>query len=295
MTVIYETEADLIEPVGEGEGELSPVPAVSAVASCVGLDLGDDIASLGVRLREQLDQGYLWYQRYRNERDGNTYDEDDVLRCMKHGASSHVDWNDLSMVSEVDAEEGALLWQRIRADAARDLRSGHRAARSCEVEEDGPMQRAQFLEVRRAFIESWQPHGGLEVILIDQMTEAYTQQLHWTAEFSKRSRESASFDAEEARSRRNSEREGFRWGSWTPPRQKEADAIAAAFEMADKWNRIFLRVLRQLRDLRRYTPPVIINNGGQINVGQQQVNTAKPVALATPKRRKRRASSPVNS
>jgi hypothetical protein len=38
---------------------------------------------------------------------------------------------------------------------------------------------------------------------------------------------------------------------------------------------MFLRTLRQMRDLRRYTPPVIVNNGGQVNVaanGGQQVN-----------------------
>jgi hypothetical protein len=33
-----------------------------------------------------------------------------------------------------------------------------------------------------------------------------------------------------------------------------------------KYNRQFLRVLRQLRDLRRYSPVEIQNNGGQVNV-----------------------------
>jgi hypothetical protein len=39
-----------------------------------------------------------------------------------------------------------------------------------------------------------------------------------------------------------------------------------------------MRTLRQMRDLRRYAPPVIVNNGGQVNVaanGGQQVNVAK--------------------
>jgi hypothetical protein len=31
-------------------------------------------------------------------------------------------------------------------------------------------------------------------------------------------------------------------------------------EMADRFNRLFLRTLRQLRDLRRYNLPVMINN-----------------------------------
>jgi hypothetical protein len=34
-----------------------------------------------------------------------------------------------------------------------------------------------------------------------------------------------------------------------------------------------------MRDLRRYAPPVIINQpGGQVNVGNQQVNVAQPGA-----------------
>jgi hypothetical protein len=35
---------------------------------------------------------------------------------------------------------------------------------------------------------------------------------------------------------------------------------------------MFLRTLRALRDLRRYAPPVIVQNAGQVNIGQKQVN-----------------------
>ncbi|MDP9311928.1 MAG: hypothetical protein M3R24_13770 [Chloroflexota bacterium] len=42
--------------------------------------------------------------------------------------------------------------------------------------------------------------------------------------------------------------------------------------MADRFNRLFLRTLRQLRDLRRYTPPMVINNPTQVNIANQQVN-----------------------
>jgi hypothetical protein len=36
--------------------------------------------------------------------------------------------------------------------------------------------------------------------------------------------------------------------------------------MAERWNRIMLRTLRALRDLRRYSQPVLIQNAGQVNV-----------------------------
>ena len=44
--------------------------------------------------------------------------------------------------------------------------------------------------------------------------------------------------------------------------------------MVDRFNRIFLRTLRALRDLRRYSPSVTIQNAGQVNIAQQQTNTA---------------------
>jgi hypothetical protein len=58
-------------------------------------------------------------------------------------------------------------------------------------------------------------------------------------------------------------------------------------QMADRFNRMYLRVLRQMRDLRRYGVPVTINNPKQVNIaadGGQQVNArAKRKRKKTPK------------
>ena len=55
-----------------------------------------------------------------------------------------------------------------------------------------------------------------------------------------------------------------------PKRQKYPHvcrgAIEQAHRLADGYNRQFM-ILRQLRDLRRYAPIVIQNNGGQVNLG----------------------------
>jgi hypothetical protein len=40
---------------------------------------------------------------------------------------------------------------------------------------------------------------------------------------------------------------------------REAEALEQALRMAEQWNRIFLRTLR---DLRRYAPTVMIQNAG---------------------------------
>jgi hypothetical protein len=49
--------------------------------------------------------------------------------------------------------------------------------------------------------------------------------------------------------------------------------------MVDRFNRIFMRTLRALLDLRRYSVPVVIQNAGQVNVGEQQVNVTGTQAL----------------
>ena len=49
-------------------------------------------------------------------------------------------------------------------------------------------------------------------------------------------------------------------------------ALEEAAAMADRFNRLFLRTLRQLRDLRRYTPAVTIESAGQVNIGGQQIS-----------------------
>jgi hypothetical protein len=67
--------------------------------------------------------------------------------------------------------------------------------------------------------------------------------------------------------------------------------VNQAAEMADRFNRLFLRTLRQLRDLRRYNLPVIINNAEQVNLategGQQVYVNNKRRAKKKSNRRKR--------
>ena len=58
-----------------------------------------------------------------------------------------------------------------------------------------------------------------------------------------------------------------------------SESAREAREEAERWDRVFIRAVRALRDLRRYSPAVIVNNqGGQVNVasdGGQQTNVVK--------------------
>ena len=48
------------------------------------------------------------------------------------------------------------------ATRATDLEQMHRAALAL-CWDDSPWQRAQFLAVRQAFVDEWQPRGGIEL------------------------------------------------------------------------------------------------------------------------------------
>ena len=56
-------------------------------------------------------------------------------------------------------------------------------------------------------------------------------------------------------------------GRWAPPTVDAAAAIDQAAAMVDRFNRLFMRTLRSLRDLRRYSASVVVQNVGQLNVG----------------------------
>ena len=63
------------------------------------------------------------------------------------------------------------------------------------------------------------------------------------------------------------------YGYIEPPRVEAAEAMELAASMADRFHRTFLRTLRALRDLRRYSPTIRVHNEGQMNIAAQQFNT----------------------
>ena len=52
-----------------------------------------------------------------------------------------------------------------------------------------------------------------------------------------------------------------------------------AAAMVDRFNRLFLRTLRALRDLRRYEAPVNVGMAGQVNIAGQQVNVPQSATM----------------
>ena len=117
-----------------------------------------------------------------------------------------------------------------------------------------PMERARLKAVREEMEEAWQPLNGVEYRLIDMLAATYSLWLHWT----ELSHTYATQFVEGVTPNHYAQSRG-----WKPSRISESEAVEQAHRLADSYNRQFLRVLRQLRDLRRYSPPVIVNNGGR--------------------------------
>jgi hypothetical protein len=100
--------------------------------------------------------------------------------------------------------------------------------------------------------------------LIDQLAIAQSQFLFWTQRLTVRAMNQA----------RGEDHKLEKDGSWVPPRVTVAQWTEEAAQMADRWHRIFQRTLRNLRDLRRYATQVVVQQAGQINIGDRQVNIA---------------------
>jgi len=182
---------------------------------------------------------------------------DGYTASVLQGPADQVGWHGLDYLARQDQEKAAQRWEEVKGQALLELRSGHRAAKAMEGYGSNCWTRAQFLAVRRDLMEGWQPRNGIERQLIDMMAQAQTALLYWLELFMLRC-------AIEGRGREE--------GRWQSPTVSDAEAREQAAAMVDRFNGMFLRTLKALRDLRRQVPGVVVQNAGQVNVGQQQVN-----------------------
>ena len=170
-------------------------------------------------------------------------DPEAQVRALDEPADQ-VSWWTLSPLIENDPDVGWAVWERVKAEAYDELVSGHRAVLAL-CWNDSPWQRAQFLAIRQAFIDEWQPRGGIELTLIDQMAQAHSLYLFWI----ERAHVQASLEGTKE------QRELSRTGRWQPRTLGTAEALDQSAQMAERWQKLFVRALRALRDLRRHAPP----------------------------------------
>lgn len=179
-------------------------------------------------------------------------------------AVEEITWGHLAAVGEVNTDDCLKLWARVRKAADDELECGGRGAKVAGQNAD-PYALAQYLVIRDAFADQWQPQGGIESAMVEMLAISFSLQMYWST--IAHDRVMRTHDALRDQVQR------YELNGWKSPYQSEADAVDQAHRLADGYNRQFLRVLRQLRDLRRYAP-VVIQNAQQVNVGNQQLNVS---------------------
>jgi hypothetical protein len=201
---------------------------------------------------------------------------EEVLKEIEKKNLESLDWWEIAILFGRDQEQAERIWKLLKQEARKELMSGHRVARVSETGDwqREPWKRARFLAIRDGFVEQWKPSGAIELAMIDTMAQAYSEYLYWSEETHRRSTTEMKLSQEldEDRSYKGAK------GHWIPPHVGEQNAIEHAMQMMDRYNRLFLRTLRQLRDLRRYSTPITINNPQQVNIaadGGKQVNVAE--------------------
>lgn len=191
-----------------------------------------------------------------------------------------LDFVDLAEMWPVAPRIAEGIWEKLKAEAGDKFESGHLATEAVCPKHymRTAWSVASYLGLRESFIAEWEPRGGIELSLIDILTQAFLQYQYWMKQSVVRTQTEARHEAEgytawKQGKRQEYEAHGWLPGYWDIPYVSEQQAIEHAAIMADRWNRIYMRTLRNLRDLRRYS--VTINNPQQVNIasdGGQQLN-----------------------
>ena len=192
----------------------------------------------------------------------------DSLEDALDAAPEDVTWTAMARLEDQQPGSFAILWERLKEYARDELESGQRAA-SVAVGDHRAISRARFLVLREKYIAEWQPRNVLESQMIDAICQAQTIREYWMTLATER----VAIECEIERF----------WVEYNGKRSEKridgSESAREAREEAERWDRVFIRAVRALRDLRRYSTAVIVNNqGGQVNVasdGGQQTNVIK--------------------
>ena len=191
--------------------------------------------------------------------------QDAFIEGLRADPPEQVTWWGLRNLEDACPGDSLRKWEEVKAWAKDELTSGMRGAAAVENMTgtgSSPLSRARYSVLVQEMAKDWQPLTGIEYLLVEQMAQAYTMQIYWTGVLGYREAYNVGGKVDHER------------GTWETPTVTRQQALGDAAAMVDRWNRMFLRCLRQLRDLRRYSP-VVIQNAGQVNVGGQQVNVSE--------------------
>jgi hypothetical protein len=218
-------------------------------------------------------------QRADGELNGTTPEED-----AERIASWNVDqitWFAIDRMFKQNPDYAQQIWEEIKDQAAKDFTSGHYAAELFERASwmKSPWKRARFIAVRDGFIAEYKRRGAIEISMIDMLAVNFFLWMHWTEALIQRTTTHVRHEPPEWVRHRAEEERGFprdyEKGYWDLPYISQVEAEEEAARMADRFRRAYQSQLRAIRDWRRYSTPLTINNPKQVNIaadGGQQVN-----------------------
>lgn len=180
----------------------------------------------------------------------------------------HLTWFVLNELADRGYPEVSTdLWVKTLNHAADKQLAGDAAYDAIKTKNDSPYEKARFKALVADFSAAWQPRGGIEWSLIHQLAQSSVMYERWLKKHVDRMFFEGVDDHDlKVRAHVKGDR------TWVVPRVTEAEAIEQAQVMADRFQKALLRIIRTLRDLRRYAPTVVIQNAEQVNLADQQIN-----------------------
>jgi hypothetical protein len=176
-----------------------------------------------------------------------------------HCQPCEVSWADLEGLLERYPAKFQERWEEIKQAAREEISAGHRASRPVEVYGSTPWHRAQFIALRTELADGWQPRNGIERQLVDMLAQAQTAYEYWLKVLISNAAREAALERAASGAKGTSEQ----------PSVTGFQNVEQAGAMVDRFNRMYMRALRALRDLRRGLQPILVANAGQMNVAQQ--------------------------
>lgn len=174
---------------------------------------------------------------------------------------SSVGWTEMRLMEKAEPGSSEKMREVLLRCARADIKDGRLGARAVAHGRLTPMDEARYLAMVEEMSEGWEPRNGIERTLIEQMTQAHMQYMTWQERLNK-----ISSGMEWEESKRPSATNKEPWLA----RVTQTEAVNQAVMMVDRFQRMFLRTQRALRDLRRHS--ITIDRVDQLNVGDQQVN-----------------------
>lgn len=236
---------------------------------------------------------------------------------MERISAWHVDaisWYTLDRIFRSKPSYAEQIWQEVKCQALNDFKSGHFAAEMFERTDwqRDVWKRSHFVVVYEEMMKAYEPRDAIEHSMVEMVAVNFFLWRHWVQEHLQRAtteprRESHDYQEWVKRnadttshyggSKHTRKRENH-WtnGRWDIPYQHEADAIQQALEMADRCRRAFHSSVRSLRDWRRYSVPVIVQNAEQVNIageGAKQTNVQKKAKRNKKPKQRERAPRPA--